>query len=236
MTKTIVRAKRTTVDIAGIEIQGLMLPDGDYRMSNTDAGKAISVGSRQLGNFRNSTAFKALQDGGFQPGEITEVRMPDGRAIAKTSDLETIAAFWAYMSSSNSTAFALTVALATETITRRFDRAFDQQVTEEEYDAQLVLRFKRLDSRKLWTDVVRDRMVEHGYYQDRKRVSAEFRALTVKVNLALFDQPHFKCDRDTMNDNEQELIADFERACVRLSKKRPTALPAEIVDSALLLF
>ena len=98
------------------------------------------------------------------------------------------------------------------------------------------LRDRRVRTRRDWTDVIRDRMIAQGYYNDRDRVTEEFRYLTIKVNQALFGQPHFNCDRDTMTKDQQETIEIFERVLVRHSNKFPDRTPEELIDGALALF
>jgi hypothetical protein len=236
MDNSIVRATRKDFDIAGIAITGLMMPDGEYRMSNTDAANAVDEGRRSMGNFLTSTAFKALQVNGSTVGKPLKVRVDGVLSTFNASSIELVALYWASFGSSNRKAFALTAALATESIQRRFDRAFEQKVTEAEYDAALALRLERLQARRTWTDVVKDRMIAMGYYQDSGRVRDEYKTLTVAANKALFNQPHFKCDRDNMTPEQQQLIGDFERAAQRKANKHPNATPQEIVEMVLQLF
>ena len=236
MATSIVRATRAKFDIAGIPVAGLMMPDGSYRMSNTDAANAIDENRRSMGNFFKSAPFKALQGSTSAMGETTKVRVDGELSTLNASPVEVVALYWASFGSSNHKAFALTAALAAETIQRRFDRAFGQHVTEAEYDASLRLRLERLNARRGWTDVVKDRMLELGYYNDSERVREEFRELTVTANMKLFNQPHFQCNRDQMTHEQQLLIGDFERAAERKARQYPNATPYQIVEMALMLF
>jgi hypothetical protein len=237
MANDIVRATRAEFDIAGIPVAGLMMPDGSYRMSDTDIAAAIDEAANSLSHIRRNKTFKALISEGSPLSQKPEKLSVQGNnAKLNCSTIEFAAAYWVLRSKDNNKAFALATALVTESIQRRFDRAFGQHVTEAEYDASLRLRLERLNARRGWTDVVKDRMLELGYYNDSERVREEFRELTVTANLKLFNQPHFQCNRDQMTHEQQLLIGDFERAAERKARQYPNATPYQIVEMALMLF
>ena len=242
MAKSIVRATREDFDIAGIDVQGLMMPDGRYKMSDADIARAALRPSRSVGDLRKAKTLE-LNGGNTSDlesvGDLLEVLKVKVEGYGKplnASSIEFAAMYWATQSANSPTALALTVALSTESIQRRFDRAFNQKVTEAEYDASLALRFARLNARKGWTDVVKERMIQFGYYQDRSRVCDEFKSLTVRVNMVHFGRPHFNCDRDNMTAEQQQLIGAFELVAKRKAARYPSATPAEIVELALRAF
>ena len=136
----------------------------------------------------------------------------------------------------NERAWALTEALAGTSLDLVANDAFGRQYESGMARASIELRFNRVFARNLWTDTVRDRMIQLEYYWDKLRVCNEFKVLTIKVNMSLFNQPHFKCDRDNMGADQQQLISAFETVAARKAKQHPTATPEQIVDMALLLF
>jgi hypothetical protein len=60
-----VKATRATVTLGSITIEGFMLPDGAYRMSQTQAGEAVGVERRNVSDFLRSNALKALLGYGY---------------------------------------------------------------------------------------------------------------------------------------------------------------------------
>ncbi len=103
-------------------------------------------------------------------------------------------------------------------------------MTEDEKEYQRALVFNRLQAFKSWTDIIKERHMKFygvapsgDYYADKVR----------KVNLALFGVPHFKCDRNNMNQEQQELITEFERNLVSKAKRKPDWHVDAIINSVL---
>jgi hypothetical protein len=55
-----VRAVRASVPIGSLTVDGFMLPDGSYRMSQTKAAEAAGLSRRNLSDFLLSNALKSL--------------------------------------------------------------------------------------------------------------------------------------------------------------------------------
>lgn len=233
MATAILKATRAIVDIGGISVQGLMMPGVTYRMSDSDITSAIDEPRNSLLRARRSGQLEQPEGKDFG---CYKVRIEGNNSRLNASSIDLAVAYWILKAPTNKKALALIGALAAEPIYRRFDRAFGIKVAEAQYDATLALKLQSLEARHAWTDVIRDRMIQHGYYNDKIRVQAEFKALTVAVNLALFMQPHFCCDRDNMTPEQMQLIGDFERAAKRKALQMPNASPAELVNAALLNF
>lgn len=58
------KAKRETIFIGSLEIEGFMMPDGSYRLSQTQAAECIGLGAQNASRFFQSKAFKALRGNG----------------------------------------------------------------------------------------------------------------------------------------------------------------------------
>ena len=239
---TTIKAERTSIDIAGTPIDGLMLSTGELRGNKSQAAEAIGENRMSVTRFLKSHVTESecqtpvtltLQG----KTHVTKVRIEGYSKLVDALTLDLMSAYWLSKAiAGNVQAQALCYALATETLERRFNRAFGVAATEEEYDEKLKLRRGRLLARHAWGDAVKRHMEFHGYYGDKSRVRAEFCELTVRVNLKFYGVRHFKCDRDNMDDEQQELIKEFERAVVRHSKRNPSLAPSDLIDAALAIF
>ena len=69
MTESI-RATRALVQIGSQQIDGFMLPDGSYRMSQTQAAECVGKPEINAGRFLTSKAIKALLGEGYTPDSI----------------------------------------------------------------------------------------------------------------------------------------------------------------------
>jgi hypothetical protein len=130
-------------------------------------------------------------------------------------------------------AIVLLSIFAIESIERRFNNAFVVKCTEDEYNKLLTIRWKRLLARKDYTDTLMERHID---LYGTKPVAEDYRVWTVKVNIHLFGCKHFKCDRDNMTKEQQELISDFERTVKRFASMYPTITPIELINKTLATF
>lgn len=148
MTESI-KATRATVTIGNLTIEGFMLPDSSYQMSQTQAALAVGLGVQNVSDFLKSKAFKSLSGEGYTP-QISEIE-PDetqqrGGSRIKALPLEVIRRYWLYQASrGNKKALALVDALMAETIERRFDDAFGVSRTEQERNDRLSGRIQQLE-------------------------------------------------------------------------------------------
>lgn len=226
MTNNTSKAVVATVDLGFAKIQGLMLPNGSYAVAVPQLADVFSFPNKHA-----SRDIKALLGNGFQfPKAKSELHSKEVNIllVPQVSKLVYLLAV-----KGNSIANEFMLALVEEGLDRRFSKAFNQRVTEEEYQERIALRMKRLQARKLWTDVLRDRsMLLFGI----SPTPNNYRDWTVKVNERLFNKRHFQCDRDNMNHLEQEMIELFERMAQRKAKLHPQATPDQLVEMALASF
>lgn len=145
------KAKRATIFVGSLEIEGFMMPDGSYRMSQLQAAECIGTTAQNASNFLRSKAFKALRSEGFtdQVSEQIAVESTDqarGETRINAVPLDVVMLFWIYQCSrGNKPALSLLAALATETLERRFDQAFGVTRTEDEYNQQLATRLQGIE-------------------------------------------------------------------------------------------
>ncbi|MEG4026598.1 MULTISPECIES: hypothetical protein [unclassified Microcoleus] len=143
-----VRAVRASVQIGSLTVDGFMLPDGSYRMSQTQAAECIGDDPVYARNFLGSKEGKAILGEGFTP-ETFEVD-PTGQVRGQTRirgwPLSVVYAYWIYRCYRGvKPAFDLVVALGTETLERRFDIAFGVTRTESERNELLGQRVQQLE-------------------------------------------------------------------------------------------
>lgn len=196
------KATIAAVTIGPWEVSGLMLPDGTYAIAVSQLAEIFQIPTKH-----SSRQFKALLDEGFQFPKCRSELHP--KAVNILTLENAVKVIRALDRKGNETAQAFTDAILEESLERRFDTAFGKEVTEQERNASLALRMQRIKARRSYTDLIKLHQEYLGYY-GTQRGKDEFRGLTTKVNLALFGQPHFKCDRDTMTPFQQRTIAAFE--------------------------
>jgi hypothetical protein len=135
-----VRATRAPITLGSLTIDGFMLPDGSYRMSQTQAAECIKDDAVYARNFLTSRALKALRGEGYTPEtfEVNSSGQSRGQTRIRGWTLDVVYSYWVYRChKGNEHAFALVVALGTETLERRFDRAFNVIRSEDDWDKRL---------------------------------------------------------------------------------------------------
>lgn len=223
---TLNKAVVSEVDLGFTQIQGLMLPDGSFAVAVPQLAELLSCNQNTF-----SRDLKRLLGEGFRPSKIkTELGNQLINVISLTSASRTI---YLLSLAGNAVAKELMLALVDEGLDRRFNKAFGRKVTDDEYNARLALRLARLQARRLWTDILRNRSLElYGV----KPKPEQYKIWTVIVNDRLFNRDHFFCNRDNMNQVEQETIELFERMARRKAELYPQATPDQLVEMALAAF
>jgi len=153
MTESI-KATRAFVQIGALEVDGFMLPDGSYRMSQAQVAEAVDLSRRNVSDFLRSKAIKALLGEGYtgtilerEEIEIEPEPGKRGQSRFMAMPLEIVSAYWQWQSHrGNKKALALCIALMTETLERRFDTAFGVTRTEQERDERLQERIQQLET------------------------------------------------------------------------------------------
>jgi hypothetical protein len=220
------KAVIASVDFGYKKIEGLMLPDGTYAVAVPQIADLISASRNTM-----SRDLKRLLGDGFSPSKQSIMDVKQKINVVKITELMTILNKVAF--AGNIQAQELLLAFAEETIERRFNNAFGIKCTEDEYNEKLTIRLKRLLARKDYTDVLMERHID---LYETKPVPEDYRVWTVKVNKALFGCQHFKCNRDSMTTEQQEMITDFERTVKRFALKYDHATPMELIDKTLETF
>ena len=64
------KAKRDTVQIGPLSVDGFQMPNGNYQMSQTQAAERMGKSPRTAGRFLESKGIKALRGKGYTPNTI----------------------------------------------------------------------------------------------------------------------------------------------------------------------
>ena len=143
-----IKATRATVAIGGLTVDAFMLPDGSYRMSQTQAADLVGLSERNAREFLDSKTFKGLLGDGYTPAIFDiDSEQSRGQSRFRGLPLEVVVIYWVYQCyRGNKQAFSLLIALATESLERRFDNAFGVVRTEQDRNDATTARIKALES------------------------------------------------------------------------------------------
>jgi hypothetical protein len=134
-----IRAQRAIVQLGDFQIEGFMLPDGSYRMSQTQAAECVGKPEINARRFLDSRAIKALLGEGYTPDSIeVESTQLRGQTRINALPLAVVTAYWfTQAKQGNDQAASLVWAMLTETLERRFDRAFGVSRSEDDWNQRL---------------------------------------------------------------------------------------------------
>ncbi len=143
------KATRATVQIGSLTVDGFMLPDGSYRMSQTQAAECVNLRVQNISDFLRSNAFKSLVGEGYT-APISEIEPEEdqqrGSSRIRALPLDVVAKYWVWQCyRGNKAALALVVALVSESLERRFDTAFGVNRTEQDWNARLAQEVQQLE-------------------------------------------------------------------------------------------
>lgn len=144
-----ITATRAQIQIGSITVDGFMLPDGSYRMSQTQAAECVGKPEINARRFLSSKAIKRLLGEDYTPDSIPIENDSSTRGQARFNSipLEVVAAYWIHQCfQGNKTALSLVVAITSEILERRFDFAFNIERTEEERNDRLAQRIGELET------------------------------------------------------------------------------------------
>ena len=171
------KATRAQIQIGPYSVEGFMLPDGSYVMSQTQAAELVGLTERNARDFLRSKALKGLLGEEYTPA-ISEIEadtnQTTGGSRIRGLPLEVVAVYWIWQASrGNKTAIALNVAMVSETLERRFDAAFGVARSEEERDQRLSDRLSNRDLEAIGLLLAED--------DDLRRENAELREQLIKL-------------------------------------------------------
>ncbi len=145
------KAKRESVAIGSLDVEGFQMPDGSYRMSLSSAATAVGLQARNAFDFLRSKAAERLL-GSSSTLSVAEVEVESspeqvkGQTRIRAIPLSVVAKYWLWQTSrGNKKALVLVDALLEESLERRFDDAFGVARTEYERQERLTERMQILE-------------------------------------------------------------------------------------------
>jgi hypothetical protein len=140
------KAERATIHLGDIPLEVFQLPDGTYRLSQTQAAEAIGKDEISFRDFLKSKSPEALPYKGFRSEKIG---ISDNNSKIAAIPIKLAAAYWVKESiAQNAVASRLLGACVAESIERRADAAFGIQRTEEEYNERFTVRVDLKDVKR----------------------------------------------------------------------------------------
>lgn len=142
---------RAEIPLGSLVVEGFLLSDGSYRMSQQQAAMAIGEAPVYALRFLQSKDAKSLLGKGYTDYTPESLPIPTaegarGESRINALPLEVVSAYWLYRAyKGNKQALMLCMTLMTETLERRFDSAFGITRSEEERDQRLGARLSDRD-------------------------------------------------------------------------------------------
>lgn len=136
------KAKRAEVQWANRTIEGAMLPNGEYCMSQSQAAEMVGRTKRNASEFLKGKAIKSLLGKGYTGTknliELESTGQSRGGTRIDALSLNEVSAYWLWQTyRGNKQALALCMSLITESLERRFDVAFGVERSESERNQRL---------------------------------------------------------------------------------------------------
>ena len=130
------KAKRATIQLGDRELDVFQLPDGSYRLSQSQVAQAAEKPEANFRNFLGTKWLKALPGIDSSTETFSKVEYEGRGRPINAVPLAIAYAFWVFQVwQRNKAALPLVIALGTETLARRADAAFGVQRSEAEYAA-----------------------------------------------------------------------------------------------------
>ena len=226
------KAKTATIHYAGIDFEGLMLPNGDYAISVSQTCRIFSFPTKH-----GSRSLKALLGKGFSfPKTASELNSKPVNILSLT-DFSKVALLLA-LKGNNEKARAIVEASIELPIKMSYDKAFDQRVSSEQNLRWFNARVAGKAVRRTLTDAI------DYYLENTANLSDNYRKfiysnVSNKVNLIVFNRTSKRlkkdwgCNmvRDNMTSRELDLVRQVEDLAMRLIDHQGYE-PMKAVDEA----
>ncbi|MGL5075111.1 MAG: hypothetical protein ACRDBG_04635 [Waterburya sp.] len=163
-----IKAVRASICIGNIKLDCYQMPDGSYRMSQTQVLQIIEIQARRYTQIRDS---KEAQSFALKEIELYPITLDNG-AKANTIAIEDVPKVWRVCSKlkrgNQEILEALLDACLLEALERRADAAFGVIRSEEERNIRLQARMDGILSRNFWTETI-DRYLQNNEVSENYR-------------------------------------------------------------------
>ena len=239
MDNSTARAIRASILLGSIPLDVFQLPNGEYRLSQTQATEAVDKGEQSFRQFRASKSPEALQ---CKDLEAVKWAVEGSPGKANLILIELGVAYWTKEAiAGNVKAARLLGACAIESIERRADAAFGAQVDEEERNERMKARIEGKVVRWLLTDAIAEYIKRHPELSDNDK-KWMYRNCSDKTNIIVLGKIAKKiaedlgCDRSKLRDflQAEQLVrlASMEDLTVRLIDRNDVHPFQAVIQSA----
>jgi hypothetical protein len=135
------RARKATINYGGIDLEVYQLPDGSYKLSQTQTAQAIGHTEANVRNRLKKDTLQVTENLDSEQGLtiVQRVKVEGSTTWFNAVPFKWVVAYWSsYAEKGNVKAKALLAAGAEETLTRLADQAFGIQKTEAQYHQETV--------------------------------------------------------------------------------------------------
>ena len=159
MSQHTVKAVRATIQLGMISLEVFQLPNGEYRLSQTQVAEAVGKHRMAVLRFLESNSPEALP---YKDFRCHRTRIEGNNASIHALPIEIATAYWGKEAlAQNTSAVMLLIACAAEAIERRADAAFGVRRDEEERDERFKARMQGKRVRRSFTDAIADYLKRH---------------------------------------------------------------------------
>lgn len=222
------KAQAITVRMYDQDVLAYLMPDGSIRLSKKNVCDLYGVPYRRLSQLIEKKVAETLLPEGL---EVVRIATDDAKIDAiSLTDAATLAVLALTSGYSKATVWA--VGSMIEAFTQLVESAAGIEVSQARQAARINLRLASLDTRKSYTDLLKDKLIEQ-YGEAKYRSLAKggyFRDVTILVNNQLFQQSSFGGDRGNMTDKQLRTIQSFEDQMLRRSQRHPEETAEQLLN------
>lgn len=161
------KAIKTTIVLGNIELDVYQMPNGEYKLSQTQVAEIIGNEEYSFRQFLKGKSPEALSHKGFRSGKFLA---SDGNEKKNAIPIKVATSYWKYhYKKGNPIAECLIDACLEEAIERRADKAFGVQRSEEEYNIRFATRMDlKKDKYPQLTSAIASWLRIQGLYHTKK--------------------------------------------------------------------
>ena len=167
------KAKKATFKLGSLVLDGYQLPDGSYRLSQTQVCSVLNKTHKSVGEFLEGNSLQALP---HKSSSLQKIQVEGVKNVIGEVTLEIASAYWFYWAlKGDALAQALAQACLEEALERRLDSAFNVERTERYYNDRLELRIESSIKRIKFTDAIAHYLETYQSYNLRLEESIQIR-------------------------------------------------------------
>ena len=167
------KAKKATFKLGSLVLDGYQLPDGSYRLSQTQVCSVLNKNHNSVVQFLGGNSPEALPHKGFR---LSKMATDGVENFINPVTLEIASAYWFYWAcKGDALAKSLTMSCLEEALERRLDSVFNVERTEQYYNDRLELRIESSIKRIKFTDAIAHYLETYQSYNLKLEESIQIR-------------------------------------------------------------